>query len=64
MSTCFSTTPGQASGVRQRNALLREQERIETALDEALGLTFPASDPVALDCSVSAFAAPDASDAG
>lgn len=43
--------------MQQHQENMREQERRDASLDEALVFTFPASDPVALNCSVTAFLA-------
>lgn len=57
MDKYFSTASSEEASLRQRQENLREEERRDASLDEALGFTFPASDPVALNCSVTAFLA-------
>jgi len=58
MDKYFSATSGEDASLQQRQENRREQERRDASLDEALGFTFPASDPVALNCSVTALLAP------
>lgn len=54
----YSSAPfSDAASLQQRQENMREQERRDASLDEALGFTFPASDPVALNCSLIAFLA-------
>jgi hypothetical protein len=50
MNNYFSTASSEEAVLRQRQENLREEERRDASLDEALGFTFPASDPVALNC--------------
>jgi hypothetical protein len=57
MTKYFSAASSEDASLQQRHENMREQERRDAALDEALGFTFPASDPVALNCSVTAFPA-------
>lgn len=47
----FSAFPCDEASVQRHQANLREQERRDASLDEALRCTFPASDPVALNFS-------------
>lgn len=58
MNKYYFPDPREEASLQQRKENMREQERRDTALDEALGFTFPASDPVALNCSVNAFRVP------
>jgi hypothetical protein len=58
MNKYFSVASSEDSILQQRRENMREQERLDASLDEALGFTFPASDPVALNCSFAAFLAP------
>lgn len=58
MNKYFSAVSSEAASLQQRQENMREQERRDASLDQALGFTFPASDPVALNCSVTAFLAP------
>ncbi|OWW20681.1 hypothetical protein [Noviherbaspirillum denitrificans] len=54
MNKYYLAPSREEASLQQRKESMREQERRDTALDEALGFTFPASDPVALDCSATA----------
>jgi len=58
MNKYYLSDPREETSLQQRKENMREQERRDTALDDALGFTFPASDPVALNCSATAFLAP------
>lgn len=58
MNKYFSAASSEDTGLRQRQERMREQEHRDASLDQALGFTFPASDPVALNCSVTAFPGP------
>ncbi|HYD60245.1 MAG TPA: hypothetical protein VEC35_07815 [Noviherbaspirillum sp.] len=58
MTKYFSAASREDASLQQRQENMREQARRDAALDEALGFTFPASDPVALNCSVAAFPTP------
>ena len=58
MNKYFSADSSKEASLQQRKENMREQERRDTALDDALGFTFPASDPVALNFSATAFLAP------
>lgn len=51
MDKYFSAFPSDDATLERHQADIREQERRDACLDEALSFTFPASDPVALDCS-------------
>lgn len=55
MGKYFLAVSNKDANVLQHRENMREQERRDTALDEALGFTFPASDPVAVNCGTSAF---------
>lgn len=55
MDKSFSSASVKDAIRQQRREITDEEERRDAALDEALGFTFPASDPVALNCSVTAF---------
>lgn len=58
MNKYFLATSRKDSSMRQGEKSKCEEERRDACLDEALGFTFPASDPVAVNCSVIAFLAP------
>lgn len=58
MNNYFSAASSKDESPRQRQENQYEQERRDARLDEALGFTFPASDPVAVNCSVTPFLAP------
>ncbi|WP_420473300.1 hypothetical protein [Noviherbaspirillum sp. ST9] len=58
MDKYFLAVSNEDASVLQHRENMREQERRDTALDEALGFTFPASDPVAVNCGVTAFLVP------
>ena len=58
MNKYFSAESSEEASLQQRQENMREQEHRDASLDQALGFTFPASDPVALNCSVTAFLAP------
>jgi hypothetical protein len=58
MDKYYLADPLEDARLQQRKQNMREQEQRDIALDEALGFTFPASDPVALNCSATAFIAP------
>jgi hypothetical protein len=58
MNKYFSAVSTEYANLQQRRENMREQERRDAALDEALSCTFPASDPTALNCAVIAFLAP------
>jgi len=58
MNKYFSAPSSEEASLQQRREYMREQEGRDASLDEALGFTFPASDPVALNYSVTAFLAP------
>ena len=51
MNKYYLSDPREEASLQQRKENMREQERRDTALDDALGFTFPASDPVALNFS-------------
>lgn len=57
MDKYISAASSEDASWKQRQESMREQECRDASLDEALGFTFPASDPVALNCSVKAFPA-------
>lgn len=58
MNKYFPAASSEDASLQRRQENLREEERRDASLDEALGFTFPASDPVALNCSITALRAP------
>lgn len=54
MNNDLSSVSREEAVLRQRRENQREEERRDASLDEALGFTFPASDPVATNCPVRA----------
>lgn len=50
MNKHFPSAPSEDAILQQRRENMREEAHRDASLDEALGFTFPASDPVALDC--------------
>lgn len=58
MNKYYLTDSREEASLQQRKENMREQERRDISLDEALGFTFPASDPVALNYSTTAFLGP------
>lgn len=57
MNQYFSSASREEKILQQRRENLREEARRDASLDEALGFTFPASDPVALNCPLTALLA-------
>ncbi|OWW18289.1 hypothetical protein [Noviherbaspirillum denitrificans] len=58
MNKHFPTMSSEDANLQQFQENMCEQKRRDASLDEALGFTFPASDPVALNCEVTVFLAP------
>lgn len=58
MNKYFSASSGEEASMQRRQEKMRDEERRDASLDEALSFTFPAIDPIAVNCSVTAFLAP------
>ena len=54
MNKYFLAASGEDANVHQAQESKCKQERRDACLDEALGFTFPASDPIALNYSITA----------
>lgn len=58
MDKYYSAFPCEKITLERHQANIRDQTHRDASLDDALGCTFPASDPVALDYSVTTLLGP------